>query len=57
MQPCGHDLGAPIATTNRDFVAQNGARYTLGGTPEAVWYEQRAAWSAILRAVDSYDDR
>ena len=55
---CGHDLGAPIApTTNRDFVAQNGVRYTLGGTPESVWYGQRAAWSAILRAVGSYDDR
>ncbi len=53
---CGHDLVAPIApTTRREFVAQDGVRFALGGAPQAVWYGQRAAWDIIRRAVGEGD--
>jgi hypothetical protein len=55
---CGHDLAAPIGpTTRREYVGQDGVRYALGGTPEAVWYAQRAGWAAILKAIGSDDQR
>jgi pimeloyl-ACP methyl ester carboxylesterase len=48
---CGHDLSAPVApTTSRDYRWPNdGPEYTLGGTAQAVWHGQKAAWSIILR--------
>jgi hypothetical protein len=55
---CGHDLGAPIApTARRSFIARDGVSYALGGTPEAAWYGQRAAWSMILRTVGADDEQ
>jgi hypothetical protein len=54
---CGHDLAAPIApTARREYVTRDGVRYSLGGTPEAAWYGQRAAWSVILRAIGAVDE-
>ncbi|HEY1544150.1 MAG TPA: acyl-CoA thioester hydrolase/BAAT C-terminal domain-containing protein [Xanthobacteraceae bacterium] len=52
LSDCGHDLVAPIApTTRRDFAARDGVRYALGGTPQAVWEGQRAAWDIIRHAI------
>jgi pimeloyl-ACP methyl ester carboxylesterase len=48
---CGHDLGAPVApTTIREYPWPNkGPLYTLGGTAQAAWHGQKAAWSILLR--------
>jgi dienelactone hydrolase len=48
---CGHDLGAPIApTTGRVYRwPSHGFQYTLGGSPQAAWHGQVAAWSIVLK--------
>jgi pimeloyl-ACP methyl ester carboxylesterase len=55
---CGHDLGSPVApTTGRDFRSpSDDALYTLGGTAQAAWHGQKAAWSAILRHLGASEE-
>jgi pimeloyl-ACP methyl ester carboxylesterase len=56
---CGHDLGAPVApTTGREYRwLSNGPRYTLGGTPQAAWRGQKAAWSILLKYLGVSGER
>jgi hypothetical protein len=55
---CGHDLGAPVApTTRRDFRSPaDGALYTMGGTAQATWHGQKAAWSVLLRYLGASEE-
>ena len=55
---CGHDLGAPVApTTSRDFRSpRDGALYTLGGTAQAAWHGQKAAWSVLLKYLGTSEE-
>ncbi len=55
---CGHDLGAPVApTTIREYPwPKNGPLYTLGGTVQATWHGQKAAWSVLLRYLGASEE-
>jgi pimeloyl-ACP methyl ester carboxylesterase len=55
---CGHDLGAPVApTTGRTYQwPSKGLQYTLGGTPQATWHGQTAAWSGFLKYLRVFEE-
>jgi pimeloyl-ACP methyl ester carboxylesterase len=55
---CGHDVGAPVApTTTREYRwPSNGPFYTLGGTAQAAWHGQKAAWSAVLKHLGASEE-
>jgi pimeloyl-ACP methyl ester carboxylesterase len=55
---CGHDLGAPVApTTGREYRwPSNGPRYALGGTPQAAWHGQKAAWLILLKYLGASEE-
>jgi dienelactone hydrolase len=56
---CGHDLGAPVApTTDRVYRwPSHGPQYSLGGSPQAAWHGQVAAWSILLKYLQTVEEK
>jgi len=55
---CGHDLGAPVwPMTSRDYRwPADGPFFTLGGTAQAAWHGQKAAWSVLLKYLGASEE-